>query len=103
VAGVALVVGGGLGSTEASFGGDLLVCLSAFSWGAYTVLSLPVLRRHNPLSVAGRTMLLGGGATLPLAFTRFPGLSEPLSSVAHLAVMCGTHRPTNPDGRGPVP
>lgn len=86
VAGVALVVGGGLGSTEASFGGDLLVCLSAFSWAAYTVLSLPVLRRHNPLSVAGWTMLLGGGATLPLAFTGFPGLSEPLSSVGWASV-----------------
>ena len=31
--GVALVVGGGLGSGGASVGGDLLVCLSAFSWG----------------------------------------------------------------------
>jgi len=37
--GVALVVGGGLGSGGASVGGDLLVCLSAFSWGAYAVLS----------------------------------------------------------------
>ena len=49
IAGVALVVGGGLGSGEASLGGDLLVCVSAFSWGAYTVLSLPVLRRLDPL------------------------------------------------------
>lgn len=81
VAGVALVVGGGLGSPEASAAGDLLVCLSAFSWGAYTVLSLPVLRRHDALAVAGWTMMLGGAAALPLAFTGFPGLSEPLSSV----------------------
>ncbi len=49
IAGVALVVGGGLGSAGASVGGDLLVCVSAFSWGAYTVLSLPVLRRLDPL------------------------------------------------------
>ena len=82
VAGVALVVSGGLGSEEASVGGDLLVCLSAFSWGAYTVLSLPVLRRFDPLVVAGWTMLLGGTAALPLALTGFPGLSEPWSSVA---------------------
>jgi drug/metabolite transporter (DMT)-like permease len=81
VAGVALIVGGGLGSKDASAGGDLLVCLSAFSWGAYTVLSIPVLRRFDPLVVAGWTMLLGGAAALPLAFTGFPGLSEPLSSV----------------------
>ena len=76
----------GLGSEDASVGGDLLVCLSAFSWGAYTVLSLPVLRRLDPLIVAGWTMLLGGAATIPLALTGFSGLSEPLTSVAWGAV-----------------
>lgn len=81
VAGVILVVGGGLGSPRASVGGDLLVCLSAFSWGAYTVLSLPVLRRFDPLVVAGWTMLLGGLTALPLSLTGFPGLSGPLFSV----------------------
>lgn len=81
VSGVALVVGGGLGSAEASVGGDLLVCVSAFSWGAYTVLSLPVLRRLDPLVVAGWTMLLGGAAAVPPAFTGFPGLSEPALAV----------------------
>ena len=81
IAGVAIVVGGGLGSEGTSVGGDLLVCLSAFSWGAYAVLSLPVLRRLDPLAVAGWTLLLGGLAALPLAFSGFPGLSEPISSV----------------------
>jgi drug/metabolite transporter (DMT)-like permease len=55
--------------------------VSAFSWGAYAVLSLPVLRRLDPLVVGGWTMLLGGLAALPLAFTGFPGLSGPISSV----------------------
>ena len=86
VAGVALVVGDGLGSPEASVGGDLLVCLSALSWGAYTILSLPILARLDPLLVAGWTMVLGGLAALPLAFTGFPGLSESLSSVQWDAV-----------------
>jgi drug/metabolite transporter (DMT)-like permease len=81
IGGVALVVGGGPGSRGASVGGDLLVCLSAFSWGAYAVLSMPVLRRLDPLVVGGWTMLLGGAAVLPLAFRGYPGLSEPLSSV----------------------
>ena len=81
IGGVALVVGGGLGSGGASVGGDLLVCLSAFSWGAYAVLSMPVLRRLDPLVVGGWTMLLGGGAVLPLALSGYPGLSEPLSSM----------------------
>src|SRR5215210_6181798 len=71
IAGVALVVGEGLGSEEASVGGDLLVCVSAFSWGAYTVLSLPILRRLDPLVVGAWTMLLGGVEALPLAFTGF--------------------------------
>ncbi len=86
ISGVALVVGGGLGSEGASVGGDLLVCVSAFSWGAYTVLSLPVLRRLDPLVVGGWTMLLGGLAALPLAFTGFPGLSGSLFSVGWGAV-----------------
>ena len=81
IGGVALVVGGGLGSGRATVGGDLLVCLSAFSWGAYAVLSMPILRRLEPLVVGGWTMLLGGAAVLPLAFTGYPGLSEPMSSV----------------------
>lgn len=90
VSGVALVVGGGLGSPAASAGGDLLVCLSALSWGAYTVLSIPVLRRLDPLPVAGWTMLLGGAAILPLAFTGFPGLSSPVSSVNWASVGVGS-------------
>ena len=90
VAGVVLVVGDGLRSPEASVGGDLLVCLSALSWGAYTVLSLPVLARLDPLLVAGWTMLLGGLVALPLALTGFPGLSEPLSSVRWDAVGMGS-------------
>jgi drug/metabolite transporter (DMT)-like permease len=81
VTGVALVVGGGLGSPEASIAGDLLVCLSALSWGAYAVLSLPILRRHDPLLVAGWTMLLGGAAVVPFGLTGLPGLSDPLGSV----------------------
>jgi drug/metabolite transporter (DMT)-like permease len=90
VAGVALVVGDGLGSPEASVGGDLLVCLSALSWGAYTILSLPVLVRLDPVLVAGWTMLLGGLVALPLAITGFPGLSEPLSSVKWDSVGLGS-------------
>ena len=90
VAGVALVVSGGLGSAGSSVGGDLLVCASALAWGAYTVLSLPVLRRFDPLVVAGWTMLLGGLAALPLAFTGFPGLSEPVSSVRWGSVGLGS-------------
>jgi drug/metabolite transporter (DMT)-like permease len=81
VAGVSLVVSDGLGSPEATLGGDLLVCLSAFSWGAYAVLSMPVLRRYDALVVAAWTLLLGGLAAIPTAVVGFPDLSEPLSAV----------------------
>lgn len=90
VGGVALVVGDGLGSPGASAAGDLLVCVSAFSWGAYTILSLPVLKRFDPLVVAGWTVLLGGLAALPFAFTGFPGLSEPVGSVDWASVGVGS-------------
>jgi drug/metabolite transporter (DMT)-like permease len=81
IAGVALVVGGGLGSEEASLGGRPARVRERLLLGAYAVLSLPVLRRLGPLPVAGWTMLLGGLAALPLAVTGLPGLSEPISSV----------------------
>jgi drug/metabolite transporter (DMT)-like permease len=45
------------------------------------VLSMPVLRRLEPLIVGGWTMLLGDAAVLPLAYTAYPDLSEPMSSV----------------------
>jgi drug/metabolite transporter (DMT)-like permease len=86
IAGVATVVGGGLGSAGASVRGDLLVCVSALSWGAYTVMSIPVLRRLDPLVVGAWTMLLGGLAVLPLAFTGVSGLSGSISSVGWSSV-----------------
>ena len=90
IGGVAIVVRDGLGSPEASAAGDLLVCVSAFSWGAYTIFSLPILKRFDPLVVAGWTVLLGGLAALPFAFTGFPGLSEPVTSVNWSSVGMGS-------------
>lgn len=81
VVGVALVVSDGLGSPEAALAGDLLVCVSALSWGAYAVLSMPVLRRYDPLVLAAWTLLLGGLAAVPAAVAGLPGLSEPLGAV----------------------
>jgi drug/metabolite transporter (DMT)-like permease len=72
VAGVALVVGEGLGSSEASVGGDLLVCLSAMSWGAYTIMSLPILVRFDPLFV-----LAGPCCSTALWHSRLPSPAFP--------------------------
>jgi drug/metabolite transporter (DMT)-like permease len=65
--GVGLIVYRGLGASETSLPGDLLVMAAAVCWGSYAVLSLSLLRRYSPLAVAAYTMLFGGLAVLPLA------------------------------------
>ena len=69
--GVGVVVYGGLGGGGTSLLGDLLVVVATVCWGSYAVLSLPLLGRHSPLTVAAYTMLFGGIGTVPLAL---PGL-----------------------------
>ncbi len=66
--GISVVVYGGLGGSDSSLEGNLLVLGATVCWGSYTVLSLPLLKRHPPLVVAAYTMLFGGLATLPFAF-----------------------------------
>ena len=66
--GVGLVVSGGLSLGDAdTLVGDFLVLGAAICWGCYTVLSLPLLERHPPLSVAAYPMLAGGLAIFPIA------------------------------------
>lgn len=65
--GVGLVVSGGLSLGGGTIKGDLLVLGAAICWGCYTVLSLPLLERHPPLSVAAYPMLAGGLAIFPVA------------------------------------
>jgi drug/metabolite transporter (DMT)-like permease len=71
--GVGVVVYGGIegGGGGASLTGDLLVVIATMCWGSYAVLSLPLLRNHSPLVVAGYTMLFGGLAALPLGLPGF--------------------------------
>ena len=52
VAGVGVVVFEGLGAEGESLVGDLAVLGAAVSVGGYSVLSMPLLRRHSPLAVA---------------------------------------------------
>ncbi len=65
---VGLVVSGGLSLGDGdTLAGDLLVLGAAICWGCYTVLSLPLLERHPPLSVAAYPMVAGGLAIFPVA------------------------------------
>jgi drug/metabolite transporter (DMT)-like permease len=73
--GVAMIVYRGLGESEASLSGDLLVMGAAVCWGSYAVLSIPLLRRYSPLAVAAYSMLFGGVAVLPLASLQLPGVN----------------------------
>jgi drug/metabolite transporter (DMT)-like permease len=50
-----------------SLSGDLLILGAAACWGIYTTLSLSLLRRYLPLSVAAYPMLFGGLAVSALA------------------------------------
>jgi drug/metabolite transporter (DMT)-like permease len=65
--GVALIVYGGLEFGGTSLAGDALILAAAAFWGSYTVLSLFLLRRYSPLSLAAYAILLGGLAAFPLS------------------------------------
>ena len=60
ILGVGIVFYEGLGTEGTSLVGDFLVLLAAIGFGAYTVLSMPVLERHSPLAVATYSLLFGG-------------------------------------------
>ena len=67
LAGVALIVYGGLSFSGTSLAGDALILAAAVFWGSYTVLSLFLLRRYSPLALATYAILLGGLAAFPLS------------------------------------
>lgn len=67
LAGVTAIVYGGLEFGGTSLAGDVLILAAAIFWGAYTVLSLSLLRQHSPLAVATYSILLGGIAIFPLS------------------------------------
>jgi drug/metabolite transporter (DMT)-like permease len=74
IVGVAIVFREGLAGGDASLIGDFLVLLAAIGFGAYTVLSMPVLGRHSPLAVATYPLLFGGLVVLLLSTPYFTGL-----------------------------
>ena len=60
IAGVGVVFWEGITGTGGSaLVGDLLVLVSAIGVGAYTVLSMPLLKCHSPLEVATYPILFG--------------------------------------------
>jgi len=74
ILGVGLVFYEGLSADAVGLVGDLLVLVSAMTFGAYTVLSIPMLRRHSPLAVATYSLLFGGMVVLLFSIPFLPGL-----------------------------
>jgi drug/metabolite transporter (DMT)-like permease len=74
ILGVGIVFYEGLGAEGTSLVGDFLVLLAAIAFGAYTVLSMPVLERHSPLAVATYSLLSGGLVVMLLSFPYLIGL-----------------------------
>ena len=67
IVGVGVVFYEGLGAGSTSLIGNLWVLLAAVSVGVYTVLSVPLLERHTPLTVATYPILFGGPFVLLLS------------------------------------
>src|SRR5215217_3321735 len=67
IVGVGVVFYEGLGAGSTSLMGNLWVLLAAVSVGVYTVLSVPLLERHTPLTVATYPILFGGPFVLLLS------------------------------------
>jgi drug/metabolite transporter (DMT)-like permease len=74
ILGVSIVFYEGLSAESAGLSGDLLVLVSAMTFGAYTVFSMPMLRRHSPMAVAAYSLLFGGLVVLLLSVPFLPSL-----------------------------
>lgn len=72
--------------------GDALILVAVFAWGAYTVLSKPLLRRYPPVMVTSWVIVAGSIMFLPAA--AIPGAIPPaerltlpvLSGIVYLAI-----------------
>jgi drug/metabolite transporter (DMT)-like permease len=75
IVGVGIVFHEGLGAEGASPIGDLCVLLAAVGFGAYTVLSMRMLKRHSPLAVATYPTLFGAPIVLALSVPQATGIA----------------------------
>jgi drug/metabolite transporter (DMT)-like permease len=74
ILGVAIVFYQGFGTGGSSLVGDVLVLMAAMAFGSYTVLSMPMLERHSPLTLATYSLLFGGLILLLLSSPYLFGL-----------------------------
>jgi drug/metabolite transporter (DMT)-like permease len=80
-AGVVLILlDRGLAREIAAMRGDLLMLLAVFSWAAYTVVSKPLLRRYDPMTLT--TWVLVAGTAMSLPALLLPGAIPPLRELS---------------------
>ena len=75
ITGVGIVFHEGLGAEGASPSGDLCVLLAAIGFGAYTVLSMRMLKSYSPLAVATYPTLLGAPIVLAFSLPQVAGIA----------------------------
>jgi drug/metabolite transporter (DMT)-like permease len=81
VAGIAVIGVGNLWEDRAALSGDVravalcdvLLVGAVLSWGAYVILSKPLIVRHGALTVLAATFLAGSALMLPAALWTVPG------------------------------
>jgi drug/metabolite transporter (DMT)-like permease len=76
---VTILLDGGLRGEASLLVGDLFLLTAVFGWALYTVLSKPLLRRYDAMTVTTWTIVTGTIVCLP-AFA-IPGAIPPLGSV----------------------
>jgi drug/metabolite transporter (DMT)-like permease len=72
-AGVAAVALGAGGGVSGNFVGDLLALLGAATWGVYSVLIVPLVRRYSVWRISAGALALG---SIPLIITAIPQLLD---------------------------
>jgi drug/metabolite transporter (DMT)-like permease len=72
---VAAVFWEGLTGAGADLVGDLLVLVAALGVGAYTVLSMPLLKSHSPVTVATYPILFGSPLIVIISIPFFTSLN----------------------------
>ncbi len=75
VVGVYLVVGVGAQVARDTLQGDLIIMLSVWCWGWYTIGSRPLLRVYTPLQVTAYTTVIGALAFAPFAVQSLASLA----------------------------
>ena len=66
MAGIYLVVGHGARSGDSSVTGDLMMFVAVCCWAVYTIGARPLMLRHSPVGVTGRSMAIGTLMYVPL-------------------------------------